>query len=106
MLPRSSFPTTSTEGVAALRHMELRGALTATEALEALRQVLALQVRRVSTLPLLADAWTMRHNITVADALYVIIARGLGVALVTGDSRLARAPGLDIDVITFSSPAR
>ncbi|MDQ6782286.1 MAG: type II toxin-antitoxin system VapC family toxin [Actinomycetota bacterium] len=98
------------EGVAALRRMELRGELrgelTAADALEALRQLLALQVRRVSTLPLLSDAWTMRHDVTVADAPYVIIARRLGVALVTGDNRLARAPGLDVDVITTSSPAR
>lgn len=86
--------------------MELRGVLTATDALEAVRQLLALQVRRVSTVPLLEDAWAMRHNVTVADAPYVIIARRLGVALVTGDTRLARAPGLDVDVITSSSPAR
>ncbi len=86
--------------------MELRGELTATDALAAVRQLLALKVRRVSTVPLLPDAWAMRHNVTVADAPYVIIARRLGVALVTGDNRLARAPGLDVDVITSSSPAR
>lgn len=44
-------------------------------------------------MPLLADAWTMRHNITVADALYVIIARGLGVALVTGTAEANVMPG-------------
>ncbi|MDA8070912.1 MAG: type II toxin-antitoxin system VapC family toxin [Actinomycetota bacterium] len=94
------------EGVAALRRMELRGELTAADAQEALRQLLALQVRRVSTLPLLPEAWTMRHNVTVADAPYVIIARRLGVAFVTGDHRLARVPGLDVEVITSSSPSR
>ena len=81
--------------------MELRGELAATDALAAVRQLLALKVRRVSTVPLLPDAWAMRHNIT-----YVIIARRLGVALVTGDNRLARALGPDVDVITASSPAR
>jgi predicted nucleic acid-binding protein len=86
--------------------MELRGELTAADAQEALRQLLALQVRRVSTLPLLPEAWTMRHNVTVADAPYVIIARRLGVAFVTGDHRLARVPGLDVEVITSSSPSR
>lgn len=94
------------EVVAALRRMEMRGELTGADAQEALRQVLALHVRRVSTLPLLPDAWKLRHNVTVADALYVIIARRLRVALVTGDNRLARAPGLDVDVITSSSPGR
>ena len=48
----------------------------------------------------------MRHNVTVADAPYVIIARRLGVAFVTGDHRLARVPGLDVEVITSSSPSR
>ncbi len=86
--------------------MELHGELTAEDAHEGLRQLLALQVRRVSTVPLLSDAWAMRHNVTVADALYVIIARRLGVALVTGDHRLAHAPGLDTEVITPSSSSR
>lgn len=86
--------------------MELHGELTAAEAREGLRQLFALQVRRVSTVPLLLDAWTMRHNVTVADSLYVVIARRLSVALVTGDSRLGHAPGLDIEVITPSPPAR
>jgi len=39
----------------------------------------------------------------VADALYVVIARRLQVALVTGDSRLARAPGLGVSVLTSTS---
>jgi len=37
----------------------------------------------------------MRQNVTVADALYVVVARRLEVALVTGDLRLAQAPGVD-----------
>ncbi|MHB8448891.1 MAG: type II toxin-antitoxin system VapC family toxin [Mycobacteriales bacterium] len=94
------------EGVAALRRMELRGELTPTDTRTALGQLLALRVRRIDTLPLLLDAWKMRHNITAADALYVIIARRLGVALVTGDIRLAHAPGLDVNVITSSPLSR
>lgn len=46
----------------------------------------------------------MRHDVTVADALYVAVARRLEVALVTGDLRLAQAPGLGIAVLTSSSP--
>ncbi len=91
------------ECAAALRRLE-RGELTPDEAQSALDQLLALRVRRVDTAPLLREAWSMRHNVTVADALYVVVARRLEVALVTGDLRLAQAPGLGVDVLTPSSP--
>jgi predicted nucleic acid-binding protein len=92
------------ECAAALRRMELRGELSPADAETALRQILALRVRRVDTIPLLPEAWTLRRNVTVADALYVAIARLLQVALVTGDTRLARAPGLGVSVLTSTSP--
>jgi predicted nucleic acid-binding protein len=92
------------ECASALRHMELRGELSVTEAQTALERVLGLRVRRVSTAPLLGEAWDMRHNLTMAAALYVIVARRLQVALVTGDARLARAPGLGVEVLSSSSP--
>lgn len=89
---------------AALRRLELHGELTSEEAQAAFDQLLALRVRRVDTAPLLRPAWSMRHNVTLADALYVTIAQRLSVALVTGDLRLARAPGLGISVLTSSPP--
>ncbi len=92
------------ECAAALRRMELRGELTPADAQVALDQLLALRVRRVDTSPLLREAWSMRHNVTMADALYVVIARRLDVALVTGDLRLTQAPGLGVDVLTSASP--
>jgi predicted nucleic acid-binding protein len=88
------------ECAAALRRMELRGELTATDTQTAFDQMLALRVRRVDTAPLLREAWSMRPNVTVADALYVVIARRLDVALVTGDVRLAQAPRLGVRVLT------
>jgi len=92
------------ECAAALRRLEMRGELTPDDAQAALDQLLALGVRRVDTAPLLREAWSLRHNVTVADALYVVVARRLEVALVTGDLRLAQAPGLGVDVLTPSSP--
>lgn len=88
------------ECASALRRMELRGELSATEARETLEQLLALRVRRIDTAPLFSQAWTLRRNVTVADALYVVIARRLDVALVTGDARLTRAPGLGIPILS------
>lgn len=48
--------------------------------------------------PLLGEAWTLRHNLSLRDALYVALARRVGGSLLTADGRLARAPGLGIDV--------
>lgn len=43
-------------------------------------------------------AWRYRATISFYDALYVALAAGLGVPLLTADARLARAPGLDCRV--------
>lgn len=61
----------------------------------------------VDTTALLPEAWGLRRNVTVPDALYVVIARRLQVAPLTGDTRLARAPGLGVSVLTsMSSPLK
>jgi predicted nucleic acid-binding protein len=57
-------------------------------------------VRRFPTLPLLRESWAPRANLTPYDACYVALARNLGCRLVTGDRRLARAPGLGVPLIT------
>jgi predicted nucleic acid-binding protein len=54
--------------------------------------------------PLLAAAWSLRHNLALRDALYVTLARRLGALLVTADARLAEAPGLGIAVTLVVSP--
>ena len=53
-----------------------------------------LQVR-----PLLVDAWSMRANVTVADAVYVVLADRLGASLVTADLSLVHAPGVTVVMI-------
>ncbi len=50
--------------------------------------------------PLLAEAWSLRHNLTIADSLYVVIARHLDGSPVTADRRLADAPVLPVRAIT------
>lgn len=62
-------------------------------ALEALARA---PIRRFAVAPLLAEAWTLRANVSQRDALYVVLARRLGAQLVTADGRLARAPGLGV----------
>lgn len=38
--------------------------------------------------------WQLRHNVSAYDAVYVALSEALSVSLVTGDEKLARAPGL------------
>ncbi len=47
----------------------------------------------------------MRENLTVADAVYVVLARHVDGPLLTGDRRLARAPKLGITVLDLSGAA-
>jgi predicted nucleic acid-binding protein len=49
--------------------------------------------------PLLAEAWRLRSNLALRDALYVALARRLAATLLSADRRLARSPGLGVAVI-------
>ena len=51
----------------------------------------------------LADAvWRHGHNLSSYDAAYVALAERLGAPLITGDARLARAPGIGCTVEVFA----
>ncbi len=59
-------------------------------------------ITRYSCAPLLAEAWSLRANFAVRDALYVALARRLDASLVTGDRRLSGAvAGLGLRVQTI-----
>lgn len=46
--------------------------------------------------PLVERALELRHNVTVADGCYVALAEDLDCGVLTADTRLAGAPGLDV----------
>ncbi len=69
----------------------------------ALADLAALPLRRAPHGPLLARCWELRDNLTVYDASYVALAEALDVTLLTGDGRLARAPGPRCRVETLRS---
>ncbi len=82
------------EVVSALRKQLASGALDTRRAQLALTDLADLPMQRAAHLPLLARCWELRDNLTVYDAAYVALAEEIEAVLVTGDSRMARAPGL------------
>lgn len=77
----------------ALRSQVLRGAASDADAHTALDRWSRLGIRRFSAVGLLGRVWELRHNLTAYDATYVALAETIGCDLVTGDRRLAAAPG-------------
>ena len=88
------------EVLSILRRLERTGALAARQAVQAVDDLMDAPVRRFSTLPLLAEAWTLRANVSAADACYVVLARILRCPLVTANRKLSRAPGLGVPMLT------
>jgi predicted nucleic acid-binding protein len=87
------------EVLSVLLRLERTGTLSARRAVQAVDDLMDAPVRRFSTLPLLAEAWTLRANVSAADACYVVLARILRCPLVTADRKLSRAPGLGVPLI-------
>ena len=92
------------EVTSVLRRATREGRLTARSAVQALDDLMALELQRFSHVPLLPRAWELRENLTVYDALYVALAERMDVPLVTLDARLAAAPG--IRAVIVMPPAR
>ena len=78
-----------------LRRHVLHGLLADTRAVWALDRWRDLDIERYPHAPLLDRVWQLRHNVSAYDAVYVALAEALSIPLVTGDGRLARAPGLN-----------
>lgn len=76
-----------------------RGELTPAEAADDVRRILDMPVERHRHDSLAEAAFVIAttHGITVYDALYVALARGLDAALITADSALARCGTDDED---------
>ena len=75
---------------------------TAARALEGLR---GLDLQRHAHEPLLDRVWTLRHNLSAYDAVYVALAEVLDTTLLTCDARLTRAPGAERRVELVKPPA-
>ncbi len=60
-------------------------------------------ILRLPVPPLLEEAWSLRDNVSLRDALYVVLARRLQASLLTADARLARVPRLGVPVTVVTA---
>lgn len=75
----------------ALRREVAVGRLGERRADAALQDLIRMPLRRIDHVSLIHRSWELRHNFSFYDGLYVALAEGLDVPLVTLDRRLARA---------------
>jgi predicted nucleic acid-binding protein len=81
-----------------LRRYVRDGDINAETAATALDDLRALDLQRHAHEPFLKRVWELRQNLTAYDAVYVALAELLDGALLTGDARLSRAPGMTCEV--------
>ncbi len=84
----------------ALRKLDQAGAIPVSRIAELPTLMRALRIRKYRHASLVDGIWALRNNVTAYDAAYVTLARLLDATLVTRDSRLAKAPGLNVRVVT------
>ena len=77
-----------------LRRYVSRGEISTARASAALETMIVFPIARYTHEALLPRIWELRENLTAYDAAYVALAEALRAPLVTGDERLARAPGI------------
>lgn len=79
------------EVASVIRGWSLSRQITDELALLAFHEFEALGVEQVSMMPLLPSVYSLRHNISAYDAMYVVLARAVPCQLLTLDARLAAA---------------
>lgn len=86
------------EVLSALRKTTLRSQLSNEAALSAISELEKLKIDRVSHEGLSKLIWQYHRNVTIYDAAYVATAKDMNIEILTADSRLSRAPGVDVVV--------
>jgi predicted nucleic acid-binding protein len=90
------------ETMQSLRRLERAGELTADRAAIAVSRLRRSPIVRVPTAGLIAQAWSLRENVSAYDACYVALARAGGWPLLTTDAPLQRAPLTGVTFMTVS----
>lgn len=84
------------EVLSALGRLQRAGDLDAATVERRLQGLAAAPIRRHPVNDLLLGTWARRHQLRLADALYVELAVSHGLPLVTTDRRLRAAPAADV----------
>ena len=93
------------EVAGALRRLEIiERKIDSATAAAALDGALQLPTRRVNVKPLIDEAWTLRFNITIADAVYVVVAKHLDARSSPATAASQQPP--PYRSVFFTSPAR
>lgn len=92
------------EVLAALRSLVLRNELSEEDARVAIAQLESWNVERLSHEGLSNLAWRYRQNVNMYDAIYLAAAKKHDLEVLTADSKLARAPGVDVVVHDVRDP--
>jgi predicted nucleic acid-binding protein len=82
------------ETVAVLRKRWIAGTVSDHRFSEAVSDLEELDLDRYPTLRFMRRGYELRANVTAYDSAYVALAEVLDCELLTGDERLAKAPGL------------
>jgi predicted nucleic acid-binding protein len=90
------------ETAGAVRRMLLGNVIDETRAAEAMTRLHRLPAMVARSHPLIDEAWVLRRNLIVHDAVYVVLARHLGAPVLTGDRKMAGAPNLGVQVLHIS----
>lgn len=86
------------EIVQVLRRLAMQSEIPYERATIALAHWSELQVERYPHFPFLDRIWALKGNFSAYDAIYVALAEVLQAPLITGDRRLARAPGTSVQI--------
>ena len=79
------------EVLSALGRLVRAGKLSARQAADRVRRLQRVPAERQALPPLLLQAWQMRQNLRLVDALYVALAQQLDAPVLTTHARLASA---------------
>jgi predicted nucleic acid-binding protein len=86
------------EVLSTLRRAARAGRLDQRRSGQALEDLSALPLRRVSHQSLLPRVWELRDNLTAYDAAYVALAEALDALLLTADGGIGKANGVRCEV--------
>jgi predicted nucleic acid-binding protein len=80
------------EVTAVLRRHSLRGIIAPDRAVQALDDLVAWDIERVSHRALVRHAWALGDNVSAYDAFYLAAARRHSASVITSDGPLSRIP--------------